>query len=224
MTFSTLIAAIESDNFDAYTGYLVPLSDSDNSVMPLSDSDNSTLKPTVKHVAHPVNARRDMTQPLPVHNERQIVAGMKADSKAVDTAKLNDVAPTKIKQTVSDLKAILKGFGLKVSGKKAELLARLERHATGTLLDGDKPRHRAASVKGKRHAHTCNGMTYRQAQRFVKFAKENLVGYEAPCKNCGWDNIEQNIEAILDNEHFWALMNNSDKHLASVIADCNANF
>lgn len=58
---------------------------------------------------------------------------------------------------------------------------------------------KASRVQPKRDV--C-GMSYREAQRFVSWAKDNVVGYVAPQRNTGWDNVAENVMAVLDNEHF----------------------
>jgi hypothetical protein len=114
-----------------------------------------------------------------------------------------------------ELQAVLKGMGLKASGSTADLTARLERARTETTVESDYPKKRKSSGKGKRSTkaptpkRTWNGLSYRQAQHLVKWGRENIVGFEPPARNTGWDNVSANCDELLNCEHFWTVLNDN---------------
>lgn len=116
----------------------------------------------------------------------------------------------------NELRAVMKELGLKASGSWIVLRERLERARTNTLVESDrkkvKPERKPRTKKEKAPKRTSKeGLDYRQSQRLVKWAKENLVGYVAPCKNTGWDNVLENIDAIYNCSHFWNLANGDNQ-------------
>lgn len=65
----------------------------------------------------------------------------------------------------------------------------------------EKPQANPKKAPKKEHAYT-----YRAAQRLLKWFKENdYMTFEHKC--AGWDNIEANIDALMNTERFWAIVN-----------------
>jgi hypothetical protein len=123
--------------------------------------------------------------------------------------RLFEETATKPKSTYRQLQAQCKELGLKASGKTVALEARLVRHAQGTLTDSDYPKSKA-KAKTDRPTDTF-GLSYRQAQKLVKWCKENVVGADTlPLqKNTGWANVLANVSLCCTTEHFRAIMENS---------------
>lgn len=59
------------------------------------------------------------------------------------------------------------------------------------------------------------GVGYRETQRFVALWREQ-DRFVLPCRNTGWDNLEQNVEAILNDSRFWGWA--STPHGAAALA------
>lgn len=115
-------------------------------------------------------------------------------------------AKTKAKSTYRELQAQCKTLGLKASGKTTALENRLVRHAKGTLTESDYNKTKTKAKK-ERPSDTF-GLSYRQAQRLVKWCKENVAHSDALpiIKNTGWDNIMLNIQYLCTTEHFRSIM------------------
>lgn len=73
--------------------------------------------------------------------------------------------------------------------------------------------HKAPKVKAKRVSSI--GVGYRETQRFVALWRSE-DRQTMPCKNAGWDNIEENIQFILDQPRFWSWA--STEHGQSALA------
>lgn len=93
--------------------------------------------------------------------------------------------------TYRELQRECKAKGLKAIGKRAVLEARLQRHAKGTTGDAD---YCKASRSGKAGKAPCRAtqrtISYRTAQRVVKYWCENLPGFDPCAKRTGWSNLE----------------------------------
>lgn len=118
--------------------------------------------------------------------------------------------------TYRELQQLCKQLKLKANGSRAALEARIDEERAKHYVPKPKPR--------KHQPRTAYGMNYRSAQHLVTWAKANLVGYAAPCKNIGWDNVEHNVDAILDNAHFWALVSVENDALQSIIDETGLDF
>ena len=121
-----------------------------------------------------------------------------------------------------DLQAIAKQLGVKANGSKEDIIDRIcdptnpENQPKPTGKAGKKAR--AANKNGKcvtvqaatkPAPTTSNTFTYRQAQRFISWAKDNVT-WTAPAKNCGWDNIRTNAASLMANAHFQRLVQKKD--------------
>ena len=126
------------------------------------------------------------------------------------------------RKTYRELQAVAKAAGVKANGSKEDIIERIcdptnpENMLKPTGKKGKKTR--AANKNGKcvtvqaatKPAPTAApSFTYKQAQRFVKWAKEN-VNWDAPAKNSGWDNIRTNAKSLLTNSHFQRLVQKKD--------------
>ena len=119
-----------------------------------------------------------------------------------------------------DLQAIAKQLGVKANGSKDTLIDRIcdptnpENMLKPTGKKGKKARAErkngkcVTTVPATKPAPTTS-FTYKQAQRFVKWAKDN-VNWDAPAKNSGWDNIRTNAKSLMANSHFQRLVQKRD--------------
>ena len=118
--------------------------------------------------------------------------------------------------TYRELQASAKELGVKASGSYATIEARIERHLSGTAAEADYTKPKAKSTKPKAKAEPkpkakaakadTSGLTYRQAQRFNSWCKENITGYCPPCKNSGWVNVRLLMVGWLNSHHFKQVM------------------
>lgn len=78
------------------------------------------------------------------------------------------------------LQTLCKDAGLKASGKKSLLMARLARHHAGASLPEDIKTKAVRKPKATK-------LTYREAQATIKYWTSN--GFNRSKRNSGWDNI-----------------------------------
>lgn len=138
--------------------------------------------------------------PLLDDNWQSVVKGLIDISKKYD-----DTAPKK-KSNYRQLQAECKALGIKASGSAACLENRLVRHAQGALTDADYSKSKTKAKKEK--PSDTFGLSYRQAQRLVKWCKENVVGVDnlPLVRNSGWENVLMNVAFLCTTEHFRAIM------------------
>lgn len=115
----------------------------------------------------------------------------------------------KPKSNYRQLQTRCKELGIKASGSTACLETRLVRHSQGTLTDSDYPKTKARAKSAK--PTDTFGLSYRQAQRLVKWCKENLYNIsDLPLvKNIGWDNVLLNVGFLCTTDAFRTLLSNT---------------
>ena len=177
----------------------------------LSQHENGTLHPSKLTDRHPkvVEAMKPPTTYKPAYAHAPANQHVPANQREMLERK-----------GYRDLQAIAKQLGVKANGSKDTLIDRIcdptnpENQPKPTGKKGKKTR--AANKNGKcvtvqaatKPAPTTS-FTYKQAQRFVKWAKDN-VNWDAPAKNCGWDNIRTNAASLMDSSHFQRLVQKKD--------------
>lgn len=127
------------------------------------------------------------------------------------------------RMTYRELQQACAKVNLKANGSREALLERLEAHVMGTATPDmyKKAKAKKGTKKGKvevknpsavaqEKRDTASTLTYRQAQRLVKYGSENVVGFEKAHKNAGWDNVKANLELLLNCDHFKKLQTNTD--------------
>lgn len=105
-----------------------------------------------------------------------------------------------------DLQGQCKGFGLKANGSTALLKDRLEAHFNGTATPDMYAKVKTSKPRGTAKVkESCFGLTYKQAQRLVKWCKDNMPSNLLPAdmaRNTGWTNVKHNAERCL-TAHGW---------------------
>ena len=183
----------------------------------LAQHENGTLHPSKLTDRHP-KVVANMAPPTtykPAYAFEPAVQHVPITQAAVDRETLE-------RKGYRDLQAIAKQLGVKANGSKDTLIDRIcdptnpENQPKPTGKKGKKTR--AANKNGKcvtvqaatkPAPTTTTAFTYRQAQQFIKWSKDN-VNWDAPAKNCGWDNIRTNAKSLMANSHFQRLVQKKD--------------
>ena len=175
----------------------------------LAQHENGTLHPSKLSNSHPkvVEAMKPPTAYKPAY------AFPPAD-KHVPTTQATADREALERKSYRELQAIAKQLGVKANGSKDSIIDRIcdptnpENALKPTGKKGKKERAKNGKCVTVQPAQTATAnttFTYRQAQTFIKWAKENVT-WEAPARNSGWDNIKTNAKSLLTNSHFQKLV------------------
>lgn len=172
----------------------------------LAQHENGTLHPSKLTDRHPkvVEAMKPPTTYKPAYAFPPADKHVPTTQATVDREALE-------RKSYRDLQAIAKQLGVKANGSKDDIIAR--------ICDPTNPENapKPTGKKGKKERAAKNGkcvtvqpaastnFSYRQAQTFIKWAKENVT-WVAPARNSGWDNIKNNCKSLLTNSHFQKLV------------------
>lgn len=191
----------------------------------LADAENGCLSPTLlvannpnpKVVLAPTNtAQTCQAEPKPEPTKGSSYRGAYGHKPASEYAP----APVTLVNGVDlslcsyrDLQAKCKLEGLKANGSREVLIERLLNPTEADKLAAKKPKKSTKNGKCKQvqaptaapTSTTAEALTYRQAQRLVSWANDNVV-WNKPCKNSGWDNIRTNLLDLVTTDHFTNLM------------------
>lgn len=103
--------------------------------------------------------------------------------------------------TYRELQRQCKDLGLKAVGKRAVLEARLERYRDGSTGDADYPKSNRTGKGNKAPSRaTQRAISYRIAQRVIKYWCENLPGFTPCAKRTGWSNLEAIATQLLSEQ------------------------
>ena len=135
---------------------------------------------------------------------------------AAQVAKRNAAPKTTPALTYRELQAQCKALGLKASGKRAELEARLTGLGTVTVELNPTPSPESGVRSSKRDtkadhgaivapkarkskSRTHHGLTYREAQQCVTYLRTNCCGFAGAelARNIGWDNVAANLDSLM---------------------------
>lgn len=188
-------------------------------------------------VSHPVNKKstvEKLENPLPVHTEAEHVQALKTNAKAKQgkESKRDDVKPGKkgfetkeprkktelrwdyIDAVTNNPKAIDAWEALtyrEVQAAAKVLNVSAKGCKDDIILRGIDHKHNQKKAATKQRRLYDETLTYRQAQRLVKWYRENVPAANATLiKNIGWDNVAANCDAILDDQEFWNYVNQDE--------------
>ena len=178
----------------------------------LAQHENGCLHPSKRTDRHPkvVANMAPPTEYKPAYAHEPATTHVPADQAEILSRK-----------SYRDLQAIAKQLGVKANGSKDTLIDRIcdptnpENMLKPTGKKGKKARAerngKCVTVQAatKPAPTTTTAFTYRQAQQFIKWSKDN-VNWDAPAKNCGWDNIRTNAASLMDSSHFQRLVQKKD--------------